>query len=52
MSHLEYRPGALRDQAIAGSVIGPDPDDPLRAPASIDEGDNVLKRLLRRSQNA
>ncbi len=32
-------------------LVGPDPDDPLRAPASIGEGDNVLKPLLRRSWN-
>ena len=30
-------------------LVGPDPDDPSRAPASTGEGDNVLKRLLRRS---
>ena len=30
-------------------LAGPDPDDPSRAPASIGEGDNVVKRLLRRS---
>jgi hypothetical protein len=30
-------------------LVGPDPDDPSRALASIGEGDNVLKRLLRRS---
>ena len=28
---------------------GPDPDDPSRELASIGEGDDVLKRLLRRS---
>src|SRR5665647_3017101 len=32
-------------------LVGPDPDDPSRALASIGEGDNVLKRLLRRSWN-
>ena len=30
-------------------LVGPDPDDPSRALAYIGEGDNVLKRLLRRS---
>jgi len=30
-------------------LVGPDPDDPSRALASIGEGDNVLKRLLPRS---
>jgi hypothetical protein len=30
-------------------LVGPDPDDPLRALADIGEGDNGLKRLLRRS---
>jgi hypothetical protein len=30
-------------------LVGPDPDDPARALADIGEGDNVLKRLLRRS---
>jgi len=30
-------------------LVGPDPDDPSRALASMGEGDNVLKRLLRRS---
>ena len=30
-------------------LVGPDPDDPSRALASIGEGDNVLKWLLRRS---
>ena len=30
-------------------LVGPDPDDPSRALASIGEGDNVLMRLLRRS---
>ena len=33
-------------------LVGPDPDDPSRALASIGEGDNVLKRLLRRSWTA
>ncbi|MGD9675857.1 MAG: hypothetical protein AB7V19_04135 [Candidatus Bipolaricaulia bacterium] len=32
-------------------LVGPDPDDPSRALASIGEGDDVLKRLLRRSWN-
>ena len=32
-------------------LVGPDPDDRSRALASIGEGDNVLKRLLRRSWN-
>jgi len=32
-------------------LVGPDPDDLSRALASIGEGDNVLKRLLRRSWN-
>jgi hypothetical protein len=32
-------------------LVGPDPDDPSRALAYIGEGDNVLKRLLRRSWN-
>ena len=32
-------------------LAGPDPDDPSRALAYIGEGDNVLKRLLRRSWN-
>jgi len=32
-------------------LVGPDPDDPSRALASIGEGDNVLKWLLRRSWN-
>ena len=31
--------------------VGPDPDDPSRALASIGEGDNVLKRLLRHNKN-
>jgi len=30
-------------------LVGPDPDDPSRELASIGEGDDVLKRLLRRS---
>ena len=30
-------------------LVGPDPDDPSRALAYIGEGDNVFKRLLRRS---
>ena len=30
-------------------LVGPDPDDPSRSLASIGEGDNVIKRLLRRS---
>jgi hypothetical protein len=30
-------------------LVGPDPDDPSRALAYIGEGDNVLRRLLRRS---
>ena len=29
--------------------VGPDPDDPSRALASIGEGDNVVKGLLRRA---
>ena len=33
-------------------LVGPDPDDPSRALASIGEGDNVLKRLLRRERHA
>ena len=32
-------------------LFGPDPDDLLRALASIDQGDNVLKRLLRHNKN-
>ena len=32
-------------------LLGPDPDDPSRAVASIGEGDNVLKRLLRHNKN-
>jgi len=32
-------------------MVGPDPDDPSRALASIGEGDNVLKRLLRHNKN-
>ena len=32
-------------------LVGPDPDDSSRALASIGEGDNVLKRLLRLSWN-
>ena len=32
-------------------LVGPDPDDPSRAPAYIGEGDNVLKRLLRHVKN-
>jgi hypothetical protein len=32
-------------------LVGPDPDDPSRALASIGEGDNVLKRLLRHNKN-
>src|SRR5450759_3116392 len=32
-------------------LVGPDPDDPSRALASIVEGDNVLKRLLRQNKN-
>jgi len=32
-------------------LVGPDQDDPSRALASIGEGDNVLKQLLRRSWN-
>lgn len=32
-------------------LVGPDPDDPSRTLAYIGEGDNVLKRLLRRSWN-
>jgi hypothetical protein len=32
-------------------LVGADPDDPSRALASIGEGDNVFKRLLRRSWN-
>ena len=30
-------------------LVGPDPDDPSRALAYVGEGDNVLRRLLRRS---
>jgi len=32
-------------------LVGPDPDDPSRALASIGEGDNVLKQLLRHNKN-
>jgi len=32
-------------------LVGPDPDDPSRALASIGAGDTILKRLLRRSWN-
>jgi len=32
-------------------LVGLDPDDPWRALASIGEGDNVLKRLLRHNEN-
>ena len=32
-------------------LVGPDPDDPSRALASIGEGDSVLRRLLRRNKN-
>jgi len=32
-------------------LVGPDPDDPSRALASVGEGDNVLKRLLRCNKN-
>jgi hypothetical protein len=32
-------------------LVGPDPDDPSRALASIGEGDNVLRRLLRHNKN-
>ncbi len=32
-------------------LIGPDPDDPSRALASIGEGDNVLMRVLRHDEN-
>ena len=32
-------------------LVGPDPDDPSQALASIGEGGNVFKRLLRRSWN-
>jgi hypothetical protein len=31
-------------------LVGPDPDDPSRALASIGEGDNVVKRLLRHNK--
>ena len=31
-------------------LVGLDPDDPPRALASIGEGDNVLKRLLRHNE--
>ena len=33
-------------------VVGPDSDDPSRALVHIGEGDNVLKRLLRRNWTA
>ena len=32
-------------------LVGPDPDDPSRAPTYIGEGDNVLERLLRHNKN-
>jgi hypothetical protein len=32
-------------------LVGPDPDDPSRALASIGEGDDVLKRLLCHNKN-
>ena len=32
-------------------LVGPDPEDPSRTLASIGEGDNVLKRLLRHNKS-
>ena len=50
LDHLSKREEVRRTGVYL--LVGPDPDDPSRAPASIGEGDNVLKRLLRHNKNA
>jgi len=47
LDQLTKRDGVRRTGVYL--LVGPDPDDPSQALAHIGEGDNVLKRLLRRS---